>query len=150
MTKFSKRVRQITEDRRTGITRLAIIWSDRGAAAEWANALVAEADDALRQRGISELTHSIDYLKTEAAQASVVEVRAALYRILENDLKEAMVARTSEAYAFKVLDPAFVRDRKDTDSPNKVLLIVLGSGFGWLFGVVWAVTRPRFSKRRER
>ena len=149
VTKFSKKVRQIAEDRRTGIVTVAIIWSDRFAAAEWANALVAEADDALRQRGIAELTHSIDYLKAEGAQTSVVEVKTAVYKVMESELKDAMLARTRDAYAFKILDPAVARDHKDTDSPNKILFVALGSGFGLMFGVIWAAARRRRSERRE-
>jgi len=147
--KFSRKIRQISEDRRTGIVTLAIIWRDRVVAAEWANALVAEADDALRQRGIAELTHSIDYLKAEGAQTSVVEVKTAVYKVMESELKDAMVARTRDAYAFKILDPAVARDRKDTDSPDKILFVALGSGLGLVLGVILAAARQRRAERRE-
>lgn len=147
--KFSKKIRQISEDRRTGIVTLAIIWRDRVVAAEWANALVAEADDALRQRGIAELTHSIDYLKAEGAQTSVVEVKTAVYKVMESELKDAMLARTRDAYAFKILDPAVARDRKDTDSPDKILFVAIGSGLGLVFGVILGAARQRRAERRE-
>lgn len=141
--RFAHKVRQISEDRRTGIVTLAIIWRDRVAAANWANWLVAEADDALRQRAVSDLTHSIDYLKAEAAHESVVEMQAAISRVMESELKDAMVARTRDAYAFRVLDPAVVRDPKDTDSPNKVLYVAVGAVLGFLFGVIVAANRGR-------
>ena len=75
VTRFSKTVRQISEDHRTGMVTLAIIWRDRIAAAQWANALVAEADAALRQRAIAEFTRSTDYLKQEGAESPVIEVQ---------------------------------------------------------------------------
>ncbi len=149
VSKFANKVRQIAEDRRTGIVTLSMTWGDRFAAAQWANDYIAEADDALRQRAIAELGRSIDYLKAEAARASVVEVQAAVYRVMESELKDAMVARTSDAYAFKVVDPAVARDRKDKESPNKPLFVVLGSGFGFVFGVLWASSRQRKPERRE-
>jgi uncharacterized protein involved in exopolysaccharide biosynthesis len=147
--RFSKKVRQITEDRRTGVVTLAIIWRDRVAAAQWANALVAEADAALRQRAIAEFTRSIDYLKAEAAQSSVVELQAAVAKTMETELKDAMLARTRDAYAFKVLDPAVVRDPKDIDSPNKPLITALGGGFGLFLGVILAASRQRRVKLRS-
>ena len=104
-----------------GIVTLAIIWRDRLAAAQWANALVAEADAALRQRAIAEFTRSIDYLKQEGATTPVVEVRAAMYKTMETELKNAMLARTRDAYAFKVIDPAVVRDPKDTRQPEQAV-----------------------------
>ena len=81
----------MSEDRRTGIVTLAIIWSDRDTAAQWANQLLAEADDALRQRAIGEYTRSIDYLTSESTQASVVELRSAIYKAMESELKDAMM-----------------------------------------------------------
>jgi uncharacterized protein involved in exopolysaccharide biosynthesis len=141
--RFANKVRQITEDHRTGIVTLAIIWRDRLAAAQWANALIAEADAALRQRAIAEYARSIDYLKEEGSGTSVVEVQQAVYKTMETELKDAMLARTRDAYAFKVLDPAVARDPKDTDSPNKPLIIALGAAFGLLIGVVLAATGQR-------
>lgn len=141
--RLSKKMRQITEDHRTGIVTMALIWRDRVAAAQWANAMVAEADDALRQRAIAEYTRSIEYLKAEGAQSAVVEVRLAVYKTMESELKEAMLARTRDAYAFKVLDPAVVRDPKDIDSPNSPLIIAMGAGFGLLLGIMLAASRRR-------
>jgi uncharacterized protein involved in exopolysaccharide biosynthesis len=147
--RFSKKITQISEDHRTGIVTLAVIWRDRVAAAQWANAMVAEADAALRQRAIAEFTRSIDYLKTEGAQSSVVEVRAAVYKTMETELKDAMLARTRDSYAFRVLDPAVVRDAKDTDSPNKPLIIAMGGSVGLLFGIILGPLRQRRSQVRE-
>jgi uncharacterized protein involved in exopolysaccharide biosynthesis len=147
--RLSKKMRQITEDHRTGIVTMAVIWRDRVAAAQWANAMVAEADDALRQRAIAEYTRSIEYLKAEGAQSAVVEVRLAVYKTMESELKEAMLARTRDAYAFKVLDPAVVRDPKDIDSPNSPLIIAMGAGFGLLLGIMLAASRRRRSAVRK-
>lgn len=146
--KFSKKVRQVTEDRRTGIVTVAVIWSDRFAAAQWANWLVAEADMALRERAIAEQSRSVEYLKEEAAKTSTVEIESAIAKVMETELKNAMVARTRDAYAFKVIDPATVRDRKDRDSPNKPLIVVLGAVLGLAVGVIVAAARQRRNGRR--
>jgi uncharacterized protein involved in exopolysaccharide biosynthesis len=145
--RFSGSIRQISEDRRTGIMILSITWSDRVLAAQWANALVAEADAALRQRGIAELGHSIDYLKQEAAQATDVEIRAAVYKVMESELKDQMLARTRDSYAFEVLDPAVPPDARDKDSPNRILYLALGGAFGLLVGSAWALARRSGSGR---
>ncbi|HZO22065.1 MAG TPA: Wzz/FepE/Etk N-terminal domain-containing protein [Steroidobacteraceae bacterium] len=141
--RFSNQVRQISEDRRTGIVTMSILWRDRFVAAQWANALLAEADDALRKRAIAELTRSIDYLKAESSDASVVEVQAAVYKVMESELKDAMLARTRDAYAFKVLDPAVAADPKDIASPKKVLDIGIGCAFGLLVGILCAAVIRR-------
>jgi len=146
--KFSKQVRQIAEDKRTGIVTVSIVWSDRVAAAEWANWLIAEADKALRDRAIGEQNRSIEYLKSEAGQTSTVEIANAISKLMETELKNAMVARTRDAYSFKVVDPAVVADPKDRDSPNKPLIVVLGAGLGFVVGVIVAAVRQRRHERR--
>lgn len=146
--RLNKKITQVTEDHRTGIVTLAVIWRDRRAAAEWANALVADADAALRQKAIAEYARSIDYLKQEGAQSTVVEVRAAVYKTMESELKDAMLARTRDAYAFRILDPAVVRDPKDTDSPNKRLFVAMGASLGLLFGIIVGALRRRPSAAR--
>jgi uncharacterized protein involved in exopolysaccharide biosynthesis len=145
--RFSNKIRLISEDRRTGIVTLSIVWSDRVLAAQWANSLVAEADDALRQRGIAQLSRSIEYLKQESAQITELEIRSAVYKVMENELKDQMVARTRDSYAFQVLDPAVPPDAKDRDSPNRILYLALGGAFGILIGCAWALARQRPSVR---
>lgn len=148
VAKFSKKVRQIAEDKRTGIVTVSIIWSDRAAAADWANWLIAEADQALRERAIAEQNRSLEYLKSEATQTSTVEIGTAISKLTETELKNAMVARTRDAYAFKVVDPAVVADPKDRDSPNKPLIVFLGAGLGFVVGVIVAAARQRRYGRR--
>jgi LPS O-antigen subunit length determinant protein (WzzB/FepE family) len=122
---------------------ISIVWSDRYAAAEWANLLVAEADKALRDRAIAEQNRSLEYLKAEAAQTFSVEIGTAISKLTETELKNAMVARTRDAYAFKVVDPAVAADRKHRDSPNKPLIVAMGAGLGFVVGVIVAAVRRR-------
>jgi uncharacterized protein involved in exopolysaccharide biosynthesis len=148
VAKFSKKVRQIAEDKRTGIVTVSIVWSDRAAAADWANWLIAEADQALRERAIAEQNRSLEYLKSEAAQTVTVEIGTAISKLTETELKNAMVARTRDAFAFKVVDPAVVADPRDRDSPNKPLIVALGAAFGFAVGIVVAAIRQHRRERR--
>jgi uncharacterized protein involved in exopolysaccharide biosynthesis len=150
VNRFSKVVRQITEDHRTGMVTLAIIWRDRVVAAEWANALVAEADAALRHRAIAEYNRSLEFLKEEGRSTALVEMQTAVDKTMETELKNAMLARTRDEYAFKVLDPAVVRDPKDIDSPNILLIVVVGCTLGLVGGVIWAAVRQHRSRQRAR
>ena len=148
--KFSTQIRQIVEDRRTGIVTIAIVWSDPKVAADWANWLISDADAELRAGAIAEQTRSIDYLEKEAQTTSDVDMRTSVYKVMESELKHAMLARTRDAYAFKVIDPATVRDRHDRDSPNRPLIAVLGFVVGILAGLIAAAFSERRSARLQR
>ena len=148
--KFSTNIRQIVEDRRTGIVTVAVIWSDPKAAADWANSLIADADAELRARAVAEQTRSIDYLEKEALSTPDVDIRTTVYKVMESELKNAMLARTRDAYAFKVIDPATVADRRDRDSPNRPLVVLLGLVLGIIVGVVIAAVRDRRTLLHQR
>lgn len=147
---FSTKIREVVEDRRTGIVTVAIIWSDPKLAAEWANSLVAEADAELRERAIAEQTRSINYLTSEALRTADVDIRSTVYKVMESELKNVMLARTRDAYAFKVIDPAMVRDRRDRDSPNRPLVVFLGLFLGIIVGVIVAAVVERRSALHQR
>jgi uncharacterized protein involved in exopolysaccharide biosynthesis len=143
VSKLTKRVTLIVEDKHTGMITVSVIWGDRIAAAEWANEMVSEADNALRERAIAEQNRSVDYLKSEAAQTNTVEIGNAISKLTETELKNAMVARTRDAYAFKVIDPAVPPDPKDKYSPNRPLIVAMGALVGFVVGVIIAATRAR-------
>jgi uncharacterized protein involved in exopolysaccharide biosynthesis len=143
VNKFVKKVTLVVEDKHTGMITVSVIWSDRIAAAEWANEMVAEADSALRERAINEQNRSVDYLRSEAAQTNTVEISSAISKLTETELKNAMVARTRDAYAFKVIDPAVPPDPRDRYSPNRPLIVATAAFLGLIFGVIIAAIRTR-------
>jgi uncharacterized protein involved in exopolysaccharide biosynthesis len=147
--KFSTQIREVIEDRRTGIITVAIVWTDPKVAAEWANSLIADADAELRARTVAEQTRSVDYLEREAALTTDLDVRATVYKVMESELKNAMLARTRDAYAFKVIDPAVVRDPHDRESPNRPLIALMGIFLGIIVGVIVAALLERRSALRH-
>jgi uncharacterized protein involved in exopolysaccharide biosynthesis len=143
VNKFTKKVTLIVDDKHTGMITVSVIWGDRVAAAEWANEMVAEADSALRERAITEQNRSVEYLKSEAEQTNTVEIGNAISKLTETELKNAMVARTRDAYAFKVIDPAVPPDPRDHYSPNRPLVVALTAFAGFMLGVFIAAIRTR-------
>ena len=144
---FNRGVRAVEEERRTGIVTLIVVWKDREQAARWANLLVERANRDLRERAIKEAQASIDYLDSELAKTSVIELRQAIYRLVESQIKTVMFANARPEYAFKVIDPAVAPDADDVVRPKKLAMIlvggVLGGGAGFLL-VLWRLRRvPR-------
>lgn len=127
---FKKSVRGIATDAKTGIVTLTITWKDPIIAANWANGLVKMTNEFLRAEAISESERNIAYLSEEAAKTNIVEAQKAIYTILEGEINKAMLARGSEQYAFKILDPA--RPSEKASSPLKSLWVVIGL-FGGFF-----------------
>ena len=124
---FGKKVRTVSTETKTGLVTLTITWTDPVRAAQWANGLVKMANDYLRDRAITEAERNIAYLNDQAARTDSVGIKQAIYPLLQAQLNKAMLARGSDEYALKVLDPAFVPQRPSSPSP---LLLALAGFLG--------------------
>jgi uncharacterized protein involved in exopolysaccharide biosynthesis len=136
---FDKQIRRVSTNAKTGLVTLSITWTDPRTAAKWANDLPMLANDYLRNKAIQESERNIAYLNSEAAKTSIVEARQAIYSILRNEIDKAMVARGSEEYSFRVIDPAVPPEKPS--SPQVLLWIVGGTVFGLILSSVLAILR---------
>jgi uncharacterized protein involved in exopolysaccharide biosynthesis len=135
--KFDRNIRKVAANVKTGLITMTITWRDAQVAAQWANGLVRMANDRIRDKAIEQAERNIAYLNEQAEKTNVVEMRQVIFNIMQKELTKAMVARGSEEYAFKVIDPATVPERPS--SPRKTLWI-LGGGFGGLLLSISAVS----------
>jgi uncharacterized protein involved in exopolysaccharide biosynthesis len=136
---FDKSVRTIEQDPQTGLVTLTIDWPDPVLAAEWANALVADVNAVLRARAIEQSTKSIDYLTRELESTSTLQLRTALFELMESQMTKKLVANVTTEYAFKTIDPAKVPEK--VQWPNRFLFLALGLAFGAAVGLIIAFAR---------
>jgi uncharacterized protein involved in exopolysaccharide biosynthesis len=142
-------IRRVSEDRITGIISLAIDWHDRELAARWANLFVNEINNRVRRETISEAEESLGYLQEELGRTSAVELRQAIYRMIETQLNRIMLANVKVEYVFDVIDPAVVPDEDKFVAPRRLLILVLGLSLGLLLGLVFAALRHAASLAAE-
>lgn len=126
--KFERKIRTVKTDSRTGLVTLTIEWTDPRLAAKWANGLVKMTNDYLRDQAIRESDRNIAYLTKEALETNVVEVKQAIYAVLEEQINKEMLARGTDEYAFKVIDPAVPPERPAIPR----IFWILGGVFGGL------------------
>lgn len=125
---FSKRVRSVYENPKSGLVTMTIKWTDPKLAARWANGLVKLTNDYLRDKALAESERAIAYLNGEANKTNIVELRNAIYSLIESQIKREMVARGSEEYALKVIDPAAIPEKQTSPSLPVWALVGLGAG----------------------
>jgi uncharacterized protein involved in exopolysaccharide biosynthesis len=119
---FGRKVRSVKEATKTGLVTLTMTWKDPKLAAQWANGLVKLTNDYLREKAVRESERNIAYLNDQVAKTSAVELRNSIYSLMESEIKKQMVARGSDEYALKVIDPATAPEK--ATSPQPVLWIL--------------------------
>lgn len=110
---FDKEVRTVVQNRKTGLTTISVTWKDPVLAKQWTDGLVNAANDLLRAQAIERSSRNLEYLRKASDTTTIMEVRATIYKLMETEIKKQMVAYGGRDYAFRVVDPAVVPDRKD-------------------------------------
>jgi uncharacterized protein involved in exopolysaccharide biosynthesis len=141
ITKFKREILRVSKDRQSGLVTLSVLWSDRTAAAAWANELVARVNEVLRERAVAEAERSIEYLREEAEGAENVELKRSLYRLVEKHIETVVLARSNPDFAFRVVDPATPAAPDAYVRPRHVVLGILGMLLGTLAALMIAATR---------
>lgn len=136
---FKHKIRGVDEDPKTGLVTLTITWRNPEQAAQWANGLVKLTNDYLQQKAINEALRNIAYLKQQIATTNTVEVKGALYELMEEEIKKEMVAKGRRDYALNVVDPAVPPELKSF--PKPVLWTVGGALAGVFLGLLAALVR---------
>ena len=129
---FDQKVRAVSEDRRTGVVTLTITWRDPVTSADWANELVARANQRMRASAIEEARSTIDFLSKRAESEESVSVREALFSAVETQYKSMALASARPDFAFRVIDAATAPDPDDVAFPNRLLFAATGALLGLL------------------
>jgi uncharacterized protein involved in exopolysaccharide biosynthesis len=144
---FQNGVLSIRDDKRTGLTRVSVNWTDPVVAARWANDFVALANELLRTKAMNEAKASVVYLNNQVAQTNVVEIQRVMYNLIESETKTLMLANARAEYAFTVVDPAIAPEVRS--SPQRMLLILLGMVLGPILGTLAALAHSRLVTGRR-
>ncbi len=143
---FDRRVRFIAEDRKAGFVRVAMRARDPEDAANWAAVFVAELNAHMRAQAASEATRNLEFLNKELSQTTIVGVQQSLYRLIEAQVRNKMLASVREEYAFRVIDPAVVPAPDRYVSPRRMLILALATFAGLVLALVVAVVRETSRK----
>jgi uncharacterized protein involved in exopolysaccharide biosynthesis len=144
---FRESVLKIREDRRTGLTTIAIEWRDPVVAANWVNKFVACANEVLRTRALNDASRNIEYLNKQIAKTNAVEVQRVMYNLIEQETKTLMLANARVEYAFTLVDPAVAPEVRIR--PQRTFIVVTGTMIGTIIGFAVVYVRRGMKKSRR-
>lgn len=148
---FWKRILRVEEEPATGLVRVEFRWTDPVVAADWANKFVHLANSRLQARAIDFSKQRIRYLREELDRSEDIQLKQAIYRLMQTEINSAMVANVRKDFAFSIIDPATPPDQDDPWWPRKLPILVMTGVFSLLaalgllavFNHVWRSDRQQ-------
>jgi hypothetical protein len=148
---FDRQIREIDLDRRSGIVTLGITWKDRRLAVQWARDFVDLTNQQLREQAITQAKANMNYLTQEMRNVRDVSAQTALIAALasayERQLQEYVFAQGQKDFAFRIIDPPTLPDIRERVSPQRTLIIAIGTLAGLMLAFA-AVYIREFCRRR--
>ena len=123
---------EVDQDK-SGLITLSISWKNPQVAAQWANDLVKQLNEQLREQAIADSQKRVGYLEQELAKTTLQDMRAVLYNLLESEKQKAMLANVNEDFALEVIDPAVAPETRE--KPKRKLIVALGGVCGGFLGI---------------
>lgn len=145
---FVDHVRSVSEDPQTGLVTLAIEWTDPLLVADWAAKMVLRINQSMRERDIDNSQQKLDYLNEQLGKANLVELRQAIASVIEEQINAMMLAQAEREYAFKVIDPPTVPNRRIR--PKRTIIVIAGTFLGGFVAVFIVLLRYALTERAPR
>jgi len=142
----------VSPDETGSLITIAVEDTDPDLAAQLANDVVARFNHHLRQEALNRSKERLGYLNDELGKVNVEEMRQALFGLISQEQKKAMLANTQKDFAFRVLDAAMVPERRA--GPNRTRIVILSAilaGFLAMVAVfVWDGIHNAEERRRAK
>ncbi len=142
---FSKIV-SANKNTETGMVTIAIEHVSPYIAQQWVNWLIQDINATMKQREVLEANKSTEFLTKQLEQTKIADIRAVLYKLVEEQTKTIMFANVRDEYVFKTIDPALVSEEKS--GPKRALICILGALLGGMLSTVFVLIRY-FAKKTK-
>lgn len=137
--RFVTSVRNVSEDKKTGVVTVSVKWYSPELAARWANRMVDLINERARADAISSAEQSIAYLDQELNKTNVVGLQQAIYRLIEDQVQNKMLANVRHEYAFRFVDRAVPPETRV--SPKRTVMVLVGAAIGFFVGLLFVFGR---------
>ena len=139
-----KKIVNTNKDKETGMVTIAIEHISPYIAQQWVNWLIQDINKTMKQRDVLEANKSTDFLTKQIQLTKIADIRAVLYKLVEEQTKTIMFANVRDEYVFKTIDPAIVPEQKL--GPKRALICILGALLGGMLSGIFVLIRHYIKK----
>jgi LPS O-antigen subunit length determinant protein (WzzB/FepE family) len=124
----------VSEDKKSGLLKVSIEYYSPLIAKQWLDLYVAAINAHMQQREMAKVTRNIEYLQLQIKKTSITEMQEVFYTIIEEQIKNKMLAEASPQFAFDSVGPSMVPELRS--QPKRAVICILGTLLGGMLSVL--------------
>ena len=129
----------ILTDKKTGLISLSVEYYSPYIARQWVDQLVVAINQYMKQRKLQMVNTNIEYLEAQIEKTSIARMKEVFYTVIEEQIKNKMLAEASPEYVFVTVSHAMVPE--DKSQPKRALICILGTILGGMLSVAFVLIR---------
>lgn len=142
-----EKVYSVRNDAKAGVLRVSFEWKDKEVARSILQASLAELALSIQEDELRKVEANRKFAEQQLAHATDPVIVAKLQGLLSEQVEKAMMAQNMEQFAFELIDPPAVSDRKVR--PKLALIAVLGSMGSFFMGILLVFLAESVQNRRR-
>lgn len=148
VNKFKASHLSISENKENGMVTLSVKSQSPPVAKAWADMLVKDINEHMRQQDVRESEARIAYLEEKLSETNIAGMQQVFYQLIESETRTVMLANARDEYIFKTVDPAVIPQEKS--SPKRALIAIVAVMLGGMLGtfLVFVIAFIRNTRKR--
>jgi uncharacterized protein involved in exopolysaccharide biosynthesis len=138
---------KVKENKKDNIITMSAEYKDPVIAQKIASTALTELTEHMTAEAKRVAVANKTYLESEANKAVDPFIRTNVYGLIARQIQTAMLAEAKENYAFKIIDPPRVPDKKV--KPKRVLMVAIAFVVSLFLGILLAFIREHYQNNRE-
>ena len=136
----------VSQNEETGMLTLSISSQSPQAAQKWAEWLLADINEHMREKDVREARKRIDYLRQKLQETSITGMQQVFYQLIESETRTVMLANANDEYVFESIDPAVTPE--EASEPKRALICMVSTLAGGLLAVLIVFVRQFLTPRQ--
>ena len=131
----------VSQDKKTSFITVAVEHYSPLVAKQWVDWLIDDLNSSIMRQDVDEAEKAIEYLNAQIENTPIADLRNVFFRLIEEQTKTVMLAKVTDEYLLRTLDPAVAPEMKS--KPQRSLIVILSMCLGsFLAALVVIVLAP--------
>lgn len=126
-------------DRKTNIITMSLVSLSPELAHRWLTWFIQDFNEYHRAKSVESTARNIEYLQQKIKETSITEIQQALLELMQEQMKQEMLASVQENYLVSILDSPSLASKRDY--PPRAIICVVGTFIGGVISILLVVLR---------